>query len=228
MRKLVVLFGIFALALAFTAAPAWGTVIGIYSESDLGPGVTTFDWSLLEASGINITDGTTLSVGGIDVSVSNPSGTLQRQDQGNVWGGDFLPGTPLLWTNFSPGPLEINFSTPVSGFGVNIQSGLNGLFTATVRVFDALDNLLGQFSITDTSDGTAAGTAPFLGVLSTSNDITKALYFISDPPTGCNFNGDFAIGPLQCQTSTVPLPSSLILMGTGILWLYGEIRRRKT
>src|SRR5437870_330573 len=49
------------------------------------------------------------SNGGIDVTVSQPSGDFERRDQGDGWDGNFAPGTKLLWDQGNGPTVTLDF-----------------------------------------------------------------------------------------------------------------------
>jgi len=120
--------GVAAILICLSVAPlrAQSGLIPLYSAAG-----TTFDGSVnFAALGANkavIASGTAVAISGLPcltVTFSTATGlSLQRLDQGmSGWGGNFAPGTPLLWTSGSyqgaqgtlwkgNGPLTLTFNT---------------------------------------------------------------------------------------------------------------------
>lgn len=206
------------------------------------------DWTPLGPSGTLVPDGSLASSFlGLVATVSNldPGADLLRVDQVPLpvfpsWSGNFAPGTKLLFTFRdvtvpllpvpSPGPIGIEFDSPVKGAGVKIQSEFFGPFTAFIDAFDGA-TLLGSFPLAGSSSAAADGSAIFIGVESDTSNIDKiVLSILKDDGAD-----SFAIGPVLLLTPTeevppppaVPAPASLVLIAAGLLGSWVIARRHR-
>ena len=99
------------------------------------------------------------------------------------WAGKGIAaGDSTLWTsdgqNGGNGPVTVSFDHAQAGVGAFIQADAPGPFVAQIQVFDSTGKSLGTF--TETGD---AGTAVYIGVLSTSANIASATFSLSQAAT---------------------------------------------
>jgi hypothetical protein len=135
--------------------------------------------------------------GMVSATVSNPSGQFEYKVQDIGWDGNFMPGEGLLWTQYTVGPMVIEFEVPVIGAGAQIQRGLYGPFTATLDVYGVSDTLIASFTVNGSSTPDNDNSAIFLGALDDTASI-KRIEFSVDSGTS-----DFAINYLELAAAPV-------------------------
>ena len=145
---------------------------------------------------------------GARVTTDDPTG-LVRVDEGASWTGNFTIGDHLINNNqFSFSPLSIDFESPISGAGAQIQLDAAGPFTATIEAFSGT-MVLGSF----TEDGLATsledGAAIFIGVLDTTAEITSIVFAIDNPPAFGEISR--SIHSRLISPGAVPEPTSHVL-----------------
>jgi hypothetical protein len=207
---------VFALAGLFTSLSIAGVLTPINNLGSLGAN-DSLDWGQL---GPDLTvvpsPSSATSANGLLVAFANGIQDFYAIQQGNTWGGNFNNGDNLLF-NAAGGPVTLIFSSSISGIGLRFQSIDFGIFTAYITAFGAGNVNFGSVSLNGTSNNAADGSALFLGVTSSSADITSVQLNVqvngSDNP--------FALGSLSIAeplvTGPVPEPSTIFLAGAGLL-----------
>lgn len=145
----------------------------------------------------------------------------------NFADGDFILFTGIDFRFFpapgNPGPLTIDFETPVTGAGTQIAVDDTLSFTASLSAFDNGGNLLGSFSLPGTSSLELDNSALFLGVTSEEANIARLVYSTNVS------NRAIGINTLSIRTRTTPEPSAffglLILATSGISWFSKTLSR---
>ena len=174
-------------------------------------------WAQLGPTLTNVTSPATVvsNSTSITATVTNETDNFQRRNQGSGWNGNFSPGDALLWTNNTPGPMDIFFATPVAGAGAQLQADIFGSFTATINVFNTSFNLVQSYTVPGVSSSAGDGSAIFLGVLDPTADISEISYSVVGGGTS-----DFAINQLNLNLNgggnPVPEPGTMLLMGLGL------------
>jgi hypothetical protein len=163
----------------------------------------------------------TSGVGGTATLANNGNGAIYKQ--GGNFLGNFADGDLVFYTMRS-GPLTLNFDTPLSTVGAQIDANTYGVFTAEIQAFD--NNVpLGTF----TEDGTVTtsndNSAIFLGVADTTEDITSIVYSLTAAPGDLT---DFAINQVSIvPVAATPLPGTLFASGLGLMGWLARRRKRK-
>lgn len=167
------------------------------------------------------------SFNGLGATVSIAGTTMFTVvDYFGSWIGNFEAGENLLYTGNQegggPGPMTIAFATGVSSVGFQVQDVFFGGFTATLQAFNG-SNPLFSLMMNGMSNGNNDGSAIFMGIGDlTGPNITSIV--ISDQ--GVSDANDFAINAVSLVTSSVPEPSSIALLSSGLLGMAGIFRRK--
>ena len=203
--------------------PALATLSQVSSRAALGANLIV-NWNTFGPAGSVLSCYCSESEGPISVAINASSGNLWRVDEGVDYTGNFAPGASLLVQQFTSDAFFISFSTPVSAVGLQVQPistpnlALTGPFSTTMFVGtnDAMD---ASFSVSGNSTLAQDNSAPFIGVVSTRDDITNLIFY---PPTS-----NLAINELSVRVPAfVPEPAALSLLAPGIMLCFGLRRGR--
>ncbi|XWK89854.1 MAG: hypothetical protein U7127_07230 [Phormidium sp.] len=135
---------------------------------------------------------------GVKLKVSS-RGSFLRLDEGSGIKGNFPSGDKLLFLEFSDSAITIDFATPIFGVGTQIQRAFFGAFTGVIEAFDRSGKSLGKFSIRGNSDNAGNDSAPFIGVLSKTANISRITLYVPE-----NNGYGFTINGLHLVTRNLP------------------------
>lgn len=230
-------FSVVLVAMMFCLQTKADTIQVVTSRSGLAAN-DQVNWSQLGPPDTDVLDGSsTMSSGGLAVTVTEPEYGFQIRQQENadhtgpfpVWPGHFQAGDTVLCNCNSPFPVTFSFSSPVYGAGFQIEpaSGYSGYgYSVHVSAFSGT-TLLAAFSVDAISAGAIANdSAPFVGVLSDSADVTSLTYRIDGQIDNSPYEGDIGVNEMSIRTlSPVPEPSSIALLLGGLPCLILARRR---
>jgi hypothetical protein len=214
------------------------TLIQVGSEAALGANLT-IGWSSFGAPGTQLQCFCSAPVGPLTVGINGSSGLLDRAQEGLDYTGNFAVGAQLLLQPFISDEMTVGFNNsallpePVMAVGTQIQplnagdisKGFLGSFTGTMEVLTD-DGMNAAFTVSGNSTQAEDNSAPFIGVISTTDDIIGVRFFADVGNPQFPQVGDIAIN--QMDVRLVPEPSSAWMMASALLAMlaFGVFRRR--
>ena len=225
-----------ALALFVVTPPitASANVIGITSIAELGTNTNSFNWAQLGPAITFVSGSQTVAAPktGITVTVNPPGfgfteGFLERLNQGNGWPGNFAFGTPLIYNPAAVSGVNLLFGAPIQGVGMQVQIDHYGPFTANVSAFDANNNNLpigpnsggvffGEFTLPGNSTADGDGSALFIGLLSSSANISSINVRFSELVGSSLLPVAGALGPVAFTPAFAPAAVPGPIAGAGL------------
>ncbi len=229
-----------ALPLVLLTRPAAASTIQIGSAAALAAN-DFFDWGQVRAvdgSGNPVAQPSPRSVAsnlGRTASI-NDGGAFTGLIEGTDWIGNFAAGENVLYSGdandatAAASAFTVNFNTAVRGVGLQIQSAAFFDFGASLQVFNGATSL-GLFNVTGVTTGFEDGSAPFLGAMSDSANITRAVFTLTS-------NTDFGLGVNRLLTAdgpgappvdpgpAIPEPGTLSLLAAGAVAALARRRSR--
>ncbi len=223
--------GLLPLLCVILAAPLWAGTVQYGDRSSweaATSGITTIDFEGITDSWVSYSDANGLTIGDVQfvgVSTSNYELYVRNPDTGG--GDDFESGSilkgPTYWSGDPNRHILVNLPAGVTSFGVDLM---------TLYSDPAAFNIL--LSTGDQFLNIATATRPtrrFFG-LTSDNEITQLQFVLTGAASSVSYPGldNFTYGTAGAGTGPdsgeTPETATLILVGTGLIFLY-RLRRKR-
>ena len=159
-----------------------------------------------------------VSGSGVDVTIAGGS-DMRICDVGVYGGNALLDQDPIGWPSLlgsMHNGTTISFSMPVYDFSLSAGDfGNDNDISLMISAFDSADNPLGTSSV----DWDANATAPFATLSINLSGIKKVVYTSGGPYANSTFIDNITFTP-------VPVPSTILLLSTGLVGLVGFGRKK--
>ena len=137
-----------------------------------------------------------------EIAIKGSHLARRTQDGGPSWVGSFTASEALLFTDFSPGPLQFLFARPIRGAGaqINIKDPVEHVtFGISAFAGNARIDIPNGGAIAGSVSNSGDGSASFLGVLNAPGvaPITRIVFFLTVLDHGYRGDASFAINKLR-------------------------------
>lgn len=137
-----------------------------------------------------------------EIAIKGSHLARRTQDGGPSWAGSFAEGEALLFTDFSPGPLQFQFARPIRGAGaqINIKDPVEHVtFGISAFAGNARVEVPGGGTVAGSVSNRGDGSASFVGIMGDPGTaaITRVVFFLTVLDHGYRGDGSFAINTLR-------------------------------
>jgi hypothetical protein len=178
----------------------------------------TINFSQFGSTGTTLANavfGTT--VGGVDFEISGPGNGLIVEQEGDGWAGNFPDNNYLLFDNWTPGAITINFAAPLSNISkIGLEDNGYGAFSATLTAYNIDGLVIGSQTISANS-ADLPGTLP--GFDFSAPGIYEVVITSTDDSQGAGLGSTLI--------ASVPEPATWALMLVGFAGLGAALRANR-